>query len=116
MIAKANRFHGHNSLSLVYKKGQTFSIGQASLKSLPKKNEKPYRLAVVVSKKVDKSAVVRNRIRRRVYEAFRNKHANFSQNADIVLTVHSNQLALMKAQELDDLINQLLIKSTLISQ
>ena len=116
MITKANRFHGHNSLSLVYRKGQTVSVPQATLKFVPKKNERPYRLAVVVSRKVDKSAVVRNRIRRRIYESFRNKHTKFNQNVDIIFTVHSVQLASMKAQELDILINHLLVKSTLIDQ
>lgn len=116
MITKANRFHGHNSLSLVYRKGQTFSVAQASLRYFPKKNDKPYRLAIVVSRKVDKSAVVRNRIRRRLYEAFRARSKDFNQNADIVLTVHSAQIATMKNLELDELVSHLLIKSSLIDQ
>ena len=116
MIKKANRFHGHSSLSLVYRKGQTFSVPQASLKFVPKKNEKPYRLAVVVSRKVDKSAVVRNRIRRRIYELFRDKQPRFTQNVDIIFTVHSNTLATMKSKDLDNLVNQLLVKSTLFNQ
>ena len=116
MIAKANRFHGHNSLSLVYRKGQTFSVPQATLKYVPKKNDKPYRLAVVVSRKVDKKAVVRNRIRRRVYELFRNKQPRFTQNVDIIFTVHSAAVATMDSKELDKLIDHLLVKSTLFDQ
>ncbi|MEI9913701.1 MAG: ribonuclease P protein component [Candidatus Saccharibacteria bacterium] len=115
MIAQANRFHGHNSLSMVYRKGQTVSLGLASLKHLPIRTGKKYRLAVVVSRKVDKSAVVRNRIRRRVYEAMREKYPKFNKNVDIVITIHNNQLATMKSSEFNDLIDQLLIKSSLIN-
>ncbi|HEY1646221.1 MAG TPA: ribonuclease P protein component [Candidatus Saccharimonadales bacterium] len=116
MISKANRFHGHNSLSLVYRKGQTVSLNQVSLKYLPIRPDKPYRLAVVVSRKVDKSAVVRNRIRRRVYESMRLKYPSFKQNVDIVISVHNKQLADMKPAELDEIISQLLIKAALIDQ
>lgn len=116
MISQANRFHGHNSLNLIYRKGQTVSIYQVSLKYLPIKPDKSYRLAVVVSRKVDKSAVVRNRIRRRVYEAMRQKQPQLNQNVDMVITVHNRQLADMKSSELEELIEQLLLKASLIDQ
>lgn len=116
MLAKINRFHGHNSLSSVYRKGQSVSLSQISLKYIPIKSDKKYKLAVVVSRKVDKSAVVRNRIRRRLYESIRQKYPNFKQNANIIITVHNRQLATMKTSELDDLIQQLLIKSSLLEQ
>ena len=116
MISQVNRFHGHNSLSLVYRKGVSVSLYQVSLKYLPIKPEKPYRLSIVVSRKVDKSAVVRNRIRRRIYEAMRLKHSKLNKNVDIVVTVHNKQLATMKSTELNELINELLIKSSLIEQ
>ncbi len=116
MLAKINRFHGHNSLSSVYRKGQSVSLSQISLKYIPIKSDKKYKLAVVVSRKVDKSAVVRNRIRRRLYESIRQKYPKFKQNANIIITVHNRQLATMKTSELDDLIQQLLIKSSLLEQ
>lgn len=115
MIPKINRFHGHNSLSTVYRKGQTVSLNQVSIKFLPIKPDKPYRVSVVISRKVDKSAVVRNRIRRRVYELTRLKKPNINQNVDMVISVHSNDLATMKAVELDELIDQLLKKAGLIN-
>jgi ribonuclease P protein component len=49
-----------------------------------------YRLAVVVSKKVHKSAVARNRIRRRIYEAFRLFEPDIAEPYDLVLTVFSD--------------------------
>lgn len=116
MIAKTHRFHGHNSLNLIYRKGQSVSLNQVSLKYLPIKADKAYRLAVVVSRKVDKSAVVRNRIRRRVYEAMRRLYPSFNQNVDIVISVHNKHLADMKGSEVDELISQLLKKASLINQ
>ena len=114
MISKANRFHGHNSLSTVYRKGQTVSLSQVSLKCLNIRPDKPHRLAIVVSRKVDKSAVTRNRIRRRIYEVMRSKYPSLKQNVDIVISVHNKQLATMPASELNELIDQMLIKAALI--
>jgi ribonuclease P protein component len=51
-----------------------------------------YRLAVVVSKKVDKSAVARNKMRRRLYEAFREIDSQIKEPADIVLTVYNSDV------------------------
>jgi ribonuclease P protein component len=115
MISKVNRFHGHNSLSTVYRRGQTVSVPYASLKYLIIRPEKQHRLAIVVSRKVDKSAVVRNRIRRRIYEAMRDKYPNLKENVDIVITVHKNQIATMPASELSELVDQMLTKAGLIS-
>ena len=39
------------------------------------KNEEGFRVAVVVSKKVDKSAVVRNKVKRKVLDILRDKNA-----------------------------------------
>jgi ribonuclease P protein component len=61
---------------------------------------KSYRLAVVVSKKVHKSAVVRNRIRRRVYEIFRREETKFITPQDIVVTIFSEQTAKVSHEEL----------------
>ena len=66
MLTKSQRFHGHNSLRPVYNKGR--SVYGHSLKFIWTSSNGPIsRAAVVVSKKVHKSAVVRNRIRRRLY-------------------------------------------------
>ena len=63
-----------------------------------------YRVAVVVSRKVSKSAVVRNRIRRRLYEIVR-KHSTFiSGSSDLVLTVHGEDAARMSHASLQKLV------------
>jgi ribonuclease P protein component len=68
MISRTNRFHGYNSLRNVYRHGNTARGPLFAVKSLQNPRRKSYRLAVVVSRKVNKSAVARNRIRRRLYE------------------------------------------------
>jgi ribonuclease P protein component len=59
-----------------------------------------YRMAVVVSKKTAKSAVVRNRIRRRLYEAVRVQKMLENQPYDVVFVVQNPGLATMPAQDL----------------
>lgn len=104
MIARKHRFHGHGSLRYVYQNGQTVRTATTSLRYIVNQRRSAFRLAVVVSKKVSKSAVVRNRIRRRLYEIVRTNQANIQQPYDIVLTVFSEQIANMPANELQVLI------------
>lgn len=86
MIGKANRFHGYGSLRYVYQQGQTVRGPLMTLRYSKNTKRQTYRLAVVVSKKVDKSAVARNRIRRRIYEAVR-VNADIQEAFDLVIIV-----------------------------
>jgi len=90
MITRKNRFHGYGSLKYVYRHGQTVRGPLFALKTVDNPKRKSYRLAVVVSKKVNKSAVARNRIRRRLYEAAR--QMQIDKPADIVLTVYNETI------------------------
>ncbi len=58
-----------------------------------------YRVAVVVSKKVHKSAVVRNRIRRRLYEITRTTFAGGDHHCDVVFVIQSPLLADLPASD-----------------
>ena len=80
-----------------------------SLKYSPRKPGSRYRAAVVVSKKVHKSAVVRNRIRRRIFEIIRLHQASLG-SVDIVVTVFSDQVAALPASELQEQVAVLLSK------
>ena len=57
-------------------------------------------MAVVVSKKTAKSAVVRNRIRRRLYEAVRTSQAPDGAAIDCVFVVTNPELAELPHTEL----------------
>ncbi|HVO86474.1 MAG TPA: ribonuclease P protein component [Candidatus Binatia bacterium] len=87
MLGKPNRFHGYGSLKYVYRNGRTVRGPLFSVKSVANPRRDDYRFAVVISRKVNKSAVARNRMRRRLYEAFKEAGGDSSTPADIVLTV-----------------------------
>ena len=93
MIDKSHRFHGHGSLRFVYQKGQTVRGQFGSLKYAPNCRRNTYRAAVVVSRKVHKSAVVRNRIRRRIYEIIRQEVSPNNEPFDLVFTVFNESAA-----------------------
>jgi ribonuclease P protein component len=100
MIARAQRFHGHNSLRYVYSRGDVVRGQFFSLKYILNSRRSSYRAAVVVSRKVHKSAVVRNRIRRRMYEMIRTSVPNDAPAFDLVFVVYSDQVASLPADEL----------------
>src|SRR3990167_9317200 len=55
------------------------------------KNEATLKVAVVVSKKVDKRATVRNKVKRQLLEALRNKISN-DENLNLVFYIKNNAL------------------------
>ncbi|MCA9330523.1 ribonuclease P protein component [Candidatus Saccharibacteria bacterium] len=105
MLTKTHRFHGHNSLNYVYRHGQTVRGPLTALKYASNSRRQTYRVAVVVSKKVHKSAVVRNRIRRRIYEQIRLMSDEIQQPYDIVITVFHENIAELAIDELAKLLH-----------
>jgi ribonuclease P protein component len=114
MIARKHRFHGHGSLRYVYQHGKVVRGAFSSLKFVPNPKRSSYRLAVVVSKKVSKSAVVRNRIRRRLYEEMRRQSDSIKEPHDMVLTVFSEQAAEISPDEITKLVADHLKASKII--
>ncbi len=104
MIPFTNRFHGHGSLRFVYKNGLSVRNRILTLKYTKNPHRKKSRAAVVVSKKVYKGAVGRNRIRRRIYEIIRQELDNFPNIVDVVFIVTSSEVMTMPADELRKLI------------
>lgn len=92
MIPFRFRFHGHGSLRYVYRNGDMVRRRQISVKySINPRRKKP-RFAVVVSKKVLKSAVGRNRIRRRVYEIIRTEMPLLRPDIDVAVMIFSAEV------------------------
>jgi ribonuclease P protein component len=102
MINRKHRFHGYGSLRFVYKNGSTVRGQFGAIKYVKNPHRADYRMAVVVSRKVHKSAVVRNRIRRRIFEVVRKNESSIVQSYDMVFTVFSDQLAALDAAELQE--------------
>lgn len=94
MIRRANRFHGHRSVSRV--KGSVVHTQHLTLR-VAKNRHKDYRAAVVVSKKVASSAVVRNRIRRRLFEQIRTQGRLNGSPLDVVIYVKTTDVAQLPA-------------------
>lgn len=116
MIASSHRFHGYGSLRYVYQHGKTVRGPLSALKFVTNDRRKSYRLAVVVSKKVSKSAVVRNRIRRRLYEAFRQQEPAIDRPYDMVLTVFHEQIATLPSEDVQKLVQVQLKQAGIVSK
>lgn len=89
--------------------------GSLSLKYVSNPRRRDYRLAVVVSRKVSKSAVVRNRIRRRLYEHVRILSSSFQGPTDLLLIVYDESIADKPAAELRSDVENLLQKAKLLT-
>ena len=86
-----------------------------SLKYVQNQRSTTYRAAVVVSRKVSKSAVVRNRIRRRIYEAIRAVESSIKTPYDLVFLVREPDLAKLKSKELTGRVLGQLAKAGIIA-
>jgi len=115
MIDKTHRFQGYTSLSFVFKRGETIRGAQLSLRYVRNTRRQSYRVAVVVSRKVHKSAAVRNRIRRRIYESVRLCGEAITGPYDLVFVVYGEQLAEMPAAQLQQLVRQELLSAGVLA-
>ena len=110
MLNKKYRFHSRGGVKYVYAKGKTIRKPQMSLIFTP--NTKGFtRVAVVVSKKVEKSAVGRNRIRRRIYEVIRTNFDLVPKKTDYIFVVYSKAVMKMPWNELTKLLGELVAES-----
>lgn len=115
MLGRKNRFHGYNSVLPVYRQAQVVRAEGCSLYYKLNPRRKNYRLSVVVSKKVAKSAVQRNRIRRRVYEIVR-QSVSIDQSYDLIISIFDADFATLEHDKLQKNITNLFIKSHITSQ
>lgn len=113
MLSAQHRFHGHGSLRYVYKNGQAVRSHLITIKYTSNPYRRHSRFAVVVSKKVHKSAVGRNRIRRRIYEIIRHELPSITRPHDIVVMVFSGEVLSMEHEELSETLKQLFSQADL---
>jgi ribonuclease P protein component len=104
MITRTHRFHGRSSLRFVYQRGQTVRGELLSLRYARNDRQNTYRVAVVVSRKVSKSAVVRNRIRRRLYEILRKNTTHLVEPYDLVFTAYGEGVATLSHATLQKIV------------
>jgi len=113
MLAKRYRFHGYGSLKFLYNKGKISRARFCSLKFIDNPRREDSRLAVVVAKKVSKKAPIRNRIRRRIYEAIRLHWPMLKPGHDMIITIFDESVASVSPAELNRIIVQLLTQADL---
>ena len=107
MLNQKYRFHSRGGVRYVYQKGKTVRTPRASLVFAD--NPRGFtRFAVVISKKVIKSAVGRNRVRRRVYEALRLNFDDIPKKRDYIFVIYDKNFKDMPFRELEDILADLL--------
>lgn len=113
MLATKYRFHGHGSLRFVYSKGQAVRSKYYVCKYTHNARRSEPRVAIVVSKKVIKSAVKRNRIRRRLYEAVRQEIPKINPQLDLVFVVISPEVLTAQSIEITETLQRSLTQADL---
>lgn len=92
MIAKKFRLHKKSDFDELAKSSNKFYSNNFVLRFVQNNNEDLSCFAVVVSKKISLKAVVRNKIRRRVYEVIRLRMNNFKKGFNIIIFVKKGVL------------------------
>lgn len=110
MLSKKYRFHSRGGVRYVYQKGKTVRSPKVSLVFTPN-NRGFTRFAVVISKKVIKSAVGRNRVRRRVYEVLRRNFDQIPKKHDYIFVIYHRDIKDMPFGELEKLLGGLVAES-----
>jgi ribonuclease P protein component len=114
MISRSKRFHGYSSLNNVYRHGDIIRGPLFAAKYIENKKRTKYRLAVVISKKILKSAVLRNRVRRRLYEQVRQIEGSIKTPNDIVITVFSDKILEISHEEITAMVKKQFEQAKLI--
>lgn len=103
MIAKKFRFHGHAALKFVFARGAQKRSKLFAVKYVANPRRHSPRVAVIISKKIFKHAVDRNRARRRVYEIARRSVRSFAKKnagVDIAISLYRPEVNDTKSEEL----------------
>jgi ribonuclease P protein component len=114
MLSHRNRFHGHGSLRYVYRNGNVLRGKSFTIKYVHNQKRVHSRFVVVVSKKIYKSAVKRNRIRRRLYEVVRMQYEKIKPSHDVVITVLDPSIIKAEPSDINEQLLSLLEKDHLL--
>ena len=109
MFNRPARLRKERDIVRVYQKGRGAVNEQLGIRAISNPQNQT-RTAIVVSKKVDKRAVVRNKNRRRIDGILRGQGETYLSGCDIVVTVRQDLSSLSHA-ELTDLVIGLLKRS-----
>jgi len=113
MLSKKYRFHSRGGVRYTYQNGKTIRGSKISL-VFANNTRNRQRFAVVVSKKVLKSAVGRNRIRRRVYEAIRLEMPKIEKPVDCIFIIYVKDVLDIDFKDLRNTVRDLLKEADII--
>ena len=111
MLQQRYRFHGYGGLRYLYRHASAERSRLLTVKYVANRRRRMPRIAVVVSKKVHKSAVGRNRIRRRVYEILRQHVPYFTGVYDVALIITSSEVLATPHDDLALVVKNLLVRA-----
>ena len=111
MLQQRYRFHGYGGLRYLYRHASAERSRLLTVKYVANRRRRMPRIAVVVSKKVHKSAVGRNRIRRRIYEILRQHVPYFTGVYDVALIITSSEVLTAPHDELALVVRNLLVRA-----
>ncbi len=114
MLAKLNRIHGRNVFKRILQSGKIARSDQISL-NYSRSRGRNLKAAVVISRKVAKSSVKRNRIRRRIYEIVRKNYLPLDLKYNLIFIVYSEDIDLLSHDELVVRLDGLMKKAELIA-
>ena len=86
MLSKKNRLKKNKDFNKIFKKGKKINE-EVLLLIILKNNLKETKVGVVINKKVSKKAVIRNKIKRRIYNSIRNKLPEIEKGFDFLIIV-----------------------------
>lgn len=116
MISQKYRFHGHASLKYLFAHGRSARGQSLSIKFVDNSRRRYPRVAIIVSKKVFKHAVDRNRVRRRIYEIIRLRLPQFQRTVDVAITVYRADARDMPFMDLAAEVDKCLVKLGVITK
>jgi len=105
MLTKTNRLRKEKDFEGLFKKGKSFKNGFLILK-IVQNNLKESRFAFIVSQKVSKKAVLRNKVKRRLRDIVRKNMKEIKKGVDVALITLSGiekQSFIETKKTLDDL-------------
>ena len=111
MLQQRYRFVGYGGLRYLYRHASAERSRLLTVKYVANRRRRMPRIAIVVSKKVHKSAVGRNRIRRRIYEILRQQVPHFTGVYDVALIITSSEVLTTPHDELALVVTNLLVRA-----
>jgi ribonuclease P protein component len=114
MLPKINRIKKKKDFEEIFKKGASFKNSLLILKVV-KNNFNESRFGFIVSQKVSKKAVVRNKIRRRLSEIIKAEFNNIKSGLDLVF-ISLNGIEKREFFEIKESVASLLTKAKCLNQ